>query len=142
MNLFSNFNFFSRGDKPEEDLDEIIQHYLDERSKIEEIRNIYIIKNALIDDKLKYSSIEGNDYCQRINKYCNDKGIDSNIKSLWHEVRQMRNVFAHGEQKFQKNEWAIKLKYNKKPIYINDATYKDYLKKIYDLEKSINILQR
>lgn len=133
MKLFSNFNFFSAGGDYISELDEIIQQFMDERSKIEQLRNIYIITNAILEDQI---SVSGCDYCECIDKFVKENFTgeeEKDILSLWHGIRKERNAFAHGSQVYSDNNWKVSL--NGLSFNINSFNYKDYLEKISKLEK-------
>lgn len=135
MKLFSNFNFFSTGNDYATELDEIIQQFMDEKSKIEQLRNIYIISNAILDDQIS-DLVVGSDYCDRINNYLNKYFTGEQrreLASLWHEIRKERNAFAHGNQSYGNNNWNVSFK--NLSFDVNSNNYKDYLEKISKLEK-------
>ncbi|MEG0358989.1 MAG: hypothetical protein RR598_06975 [Anaerorhabdus sp.] len=136
MRLFSNFSFFSAGSKYENELEEIVEQFMDEKSKIEQLRNIYIICNSILDDQLCSLSIMGCNYYERINKFIEDKftGNDKiTAKNLWHKVRKKRNAFAHGTQVYVNGGWEITGE-GLPMFFVNDHNYKDFLKEIEDLE--------
>ena len=140
MKLFSNFNFFSAGDDYANELDDIVQHFMDERSKIEQLRNLYIVNNAIIDEQLQ-SLVLGKDYFERINNFISDKHSSTicdkkTLMDLWHKIRKKRNAFAHGTQTYSNNNWEITLDNEKYDV--NDVNYMDYLADISELERILS----
>ncbi len=143
MKLFSNFNFFSTQNY-ENELEDVITHFVNNKSRIEELRTAYILFNSKIDDILDVKGTVGNNYCERINNYLANCSNDPNkirkIKVLWHEVRIVRNALAHGKQEFCNSEWMFYINGNAIVVDVNE--FKKYLKKLKDLEQDLSDIDR
>ena len=140
MDLFSNFNFLSLESSPRDELYEILNHYLDERSKIEEIRNIYIVANSIMEDKITilFPEHHDKDYSVKIDIFCERFGIDSEIKDTWKKIRTNRNIFAHGEQEYIDNKWIVTLDSGRR-ITLDKEKYIECLEDMAKIEEEIAI---
>lgn len=98
VHLFSNFDFLSMNNWQDR-IEDSVTAFLNNRSKMDELRNIYIVENSLIEDWLRQKNYTG-DYCAQIANYCGNKNVRSDFISLWHDVRKDRNVLAHGNISF------------------------------------------
>jgi len=137
VHLFSNFDFMSLNTWRDR-IDDAMDAFLNNRNKMEELRNIYIVENSIIEDELK-QHVTSQTYFDQINDYCSQKGIDNSIKSLWHKVRKDRNALAHGNVTFE-NGYNIVAGSN--GISISETEFKDkleQLKELTDILKSSEI---
>lgn len=99
VHLFSNFDFISMNNWLDR-VDDTVAAFLNNRSKMQELRNMYIVENSLIEDILKNKKYCGK-YNDQINSYCSNEKIDSTVQTVWHNVRMDRNVLAHGVISFE-----------------------------------------
>ncbi len=100
IHLFSNFDFISLNDW-QDSIDDSIKAFLNNRSKIEELRNMYIVENSLIEDKLKVECSSNYNYKKLIETYVRSNPQYGYIENRWHEIREDRNTLAHGKPSFE-----------------------------------------
>ncbi len=140
VHLFSNFDFISLKNW-EDRIDDSIKAFLNNRSKIEELRNMYIVENALIEDELESKST-GRNYKKLIENYVSDKPEYGNIKVKWDEVRKDRNVLAHGRISFENGVNIVTGK-NGRVVSENDFEAKvNALKELDEALKNLNFFSQ
>lgn len=132
VHLFSNFDFISLSNW-EERIDEAIAAFLNNRNRMDELRNIYIVENSIIEDVL--SDLYEGDYFNKINEYSSDQKLDNDTKGLWHSIRKDRNTLAHGTITFENGLNIAK----NKGDFVSESEYKEKmeaLKNLTDVLKS------
>lgn len=67
---------------------------------MQELRNMYIVENSLIEDKLRQKNFYG-DYINQITDYYSSETIDPSVQYVWHNVRMDRNVLAYWKISFE-----------------------------------------
>ncbi len=136
IHLFSNFDFISLNNWHER-IDEALEAFLNNRNKIEELKSMYIVENAIIEERLKTILKLDESYQKLIDAYTKKFAVNKKTRNLWHKVRMDRNILAHGVREF-KNGYNI-IKNDKKKISEQDfGTKINQLKQLNDELKNIN----
>ncbi len=136
IHLFSNFDFVSLSNGYEDRTEEAISVFLNNRNKIEELRNMYIVENSLIEDELKSKGIKGN-YKKSIKKYVSDNYQYGYIKDKWDKVRNDRNVLAHGVVSFKN---GINIVTGKDGRIVSEKDFKDKVNALKELDEELRKL--
>ncbi len=136
IHLFSNFDFISLNTWQDR-IDDAMEAFLNNRNKLQELSNMYIVENAIIEDRLKELNFNGQ-YFQMIQDYIKNNSINNSIGNLWHEVRLDRNALAHGRIEF-KNGFNIVIGSNEREVSEKDFDNKvNNLKKLNDELNKLN----
>lgn len=137
IHLFSNFDFVSLSKGYETRMEEALDVFLNNRSKIEELRNMYIIENALIEDKLKIILSSNRKYIDLIDEYVSGNNVDSDTANLWHKVRIDRNILAHGTIEFENGYNIAK---DDKNRIVSEENFEKKISCLKELDEKLNAL--